>query len=219
MAGRLVVRIFPCTDVPRGQGRNNQWIALFCCIHLSVRCRGSIQTVFGVYYSPPSPSSSLVQLEEASHPTVHKPRMHKASRIACPGRLLTSLLLLNTSTCPAELPRDEPHSILVPQYLYLLKNARVLQVFARCRLLQLGSAGCFVFGAVSQAPHLGSLLLTSCRKIDGGAAEFNNPRQLVPVQYGMMLPRLGEVRLVNLGLRLPTCRRRGTSTVAVRNWL
>ncbi|CAM9950630.1 unnamed protein product [Ectocarpus sp. 12 AP-2014] len=28
---------------------------------------------------------------------------------------------------------------------------------------------------------------------DGGAAQFSNPRQLVPVQYGMMLPRLGEL--------------------------
>ncbi|CAN0479157.1 unnamed protein product, partial [Ectocarpus sp. 8 AP-2014] len=28
---------------------------------------------------------------------------------------------------------------------------------------------------------------------DGGVAQFSNPRQLVPVQYGMMLPRLGEV--------------------------
>ena len=30
---------------------------------------------------------------------------------------------------------------------------------------------------------------------DGEVVEFSNPRQLVPVQYGMMLPRMGEVRL------------------------
>lgn len=36
-----------------------------------------------------------------------------------------------------------------------------------------------------------------CRNVgaaDGEAVEFINPRQLVPVQYGMMLPRMGEVR-------------------------
>lgn len=34
------------------------------------------------------------------------------------------------------------------------------------------------------------------RSADGEAVEFSNPRQLVPVQYGMMLPRMGEVNLV-----------------------
>lgn len=35
---------------------------------------------------------------------------------------------------------------------------------------------------------------------EGEAVEFSNPRRLVPVQYGMMLPRFGEVRLSDLSL-------------------
>lgn len=44
------------------------------------------------------------------------------------------------------------------------------------------------------------LLLGLCirRTTAGEAAEFSNPRQVVPVQYGVMLPRLGEVRQTNL---------------------
>lgn len=55
--------------------------------------------------------------------------------------------------------------------------------------------------SVARMVPVAAVLGSANQSSEGDAVEFINPRQLVPVRYGMMLPRLGEVRAVCHGVK------------------